>query len=355
MLWSAGVLRATPLSSPALFGRSLSPYPVHCHARLPPFAVSPSQLPAEIDWARYRVGALDSVFYLPDFFSEADEQAIMPQLAASPPELWRQMAGRRVQECGSRMADSGAGLVLEELPPWVQRVCERLLAHGVFPAATPPNSVALNQYSPTEGIAPHADGPIYIPRVAILSLGSPAVFRFYGRQPELGRHIEWNPETDTPRHEARGPPIETILLQPRSLLLFRGAAFREHCHEVAALADGVEVLGEVSPGHRRRCRCRCRRCRLDRRLDRLDRLDRTPLLASRACCPPPVLLQPRSCRSPLLSTTWTCCSQAAPLVNGELAGACEGEQIVRQRRTSLTIRHIGEFLLAPEAYRIEAR
>jgi len=172
----------------------------------------------------------------------------------------------------------------------VQRVCERLLAHGVFPAATPPNSVALNQYSPTEGIAPHADGPIYIPRVAILSLGSPAVFRFYGRQPDLGRHIEWNPETDTPRHEARGPPIETILLQPRSLLLFRGAAFREHCHEVAALADGVEVLGE-----------------------------------------------------------------AAPLVNGELAGACEGEQIVRQRRTSLTIRHIGEFLLAPEAYRIEAR
>jgi hypothetical protein len=43
--------------------------------------------------------------------------------------------------------------------------------------------------------------------------------------------------------------------------------------------------------------------------------------------------------------------QAAPLVNAELAGAREGDRIQRTERISLTIRHLAEFLLAPEAFR----
>ena len=108
--------------------------------------------------------------------------------------------------------------------------------------------------------------------------------RFYGRQPELGQRTSWNAQTDTPAHTPEGPPVQTLLLQPRSLLVFRGAAFREHCHEVAPLTE--EVLGE-----------------------------------------------------------------AAPLVNAVLSGAREGERVVRGRRVSLTVRHLLDFLLAPEAYR----
>ena len=54
-----------------------------------------------------------------------------------------------------------------------------------------------------QGIAPHADGPIYAPRVANLSLFSPAVLRFYGRQPGLATATEWSSETDTPSTGAR--------------------------------------------------------------------------------------------------------------------------------------------------------
>ena len=73
------------------------------------------------------------------------------------------------------------------------------------------------------------------------------MLRFYGRQPELASQVAWSEETDTPRHTPRGPPTESLLLRPRSLLLFCGEAYREHCHEVGAPPGGVEVLGEAAP------------------------------------------------------------------------------------------------------------
>ena len=100
---------------------------------------------------RYRVGGIDSVYYIPDYLSEADELQVAAQLGASPEPMWQQMHGRRVQECGSSMAHDGSGLVLEQLPPWMARVCARLLQEQLFPHAMPPNSVSLNEYSPSQG------------------------------------------------------------------------------------------------------------------------------------------------------------------------------------------------------------
>ena len=55
----------------------------------------------------------------------------------------------------------------------------------------------------------------------------------------------------------------------------------------------------------------------------------------------------------LLSTTEALVlgKQTGRLVNGALAGAAEGDVVERgSRRVSLTVRHICEFLLAPEAF-----
>ncbi len=41
------------------------------------------------------------------------------------------------------------------------------------------NHVLVNAYLPGEGIMPHEDGPLYHPAVCILSLGSPAILRFW--------------------------------------------------------------------------------------------------------------------------------------------------------------------------------
>ena len=260
------------------------------------------------------MGGIDSVYYIPDYLSEAEELQVAAQLGASPEPMWQQMHGRRVQECGSSMADDGRGLDLEQLPPWMATVCERLLQEQLFPHAMAPNSVSLNEYSASQGIAPHAvrrpparpphhhhcpppstlpralhppprpaqDGPIYAPRVAILSLFSPAVLRFYPKQPGLRRQLEWDDATDTPAHAPDGQPQQCLVLQPRSLLLFAGDAFETHCHEVAACPTGHEVAGDAESG---------------------------------------------------------------VLVNGDLAGAEAGETVVRGHRVSLTIRHLLEFLL----------
>ncbi len=54
----------------------------------------------------------------------------------------------------------------------------RLLASGAFDAAQVPNHCLLNRYDPGCGINAHNDGPLYMPRVAILSLQSSCVFEF---------------------------------------------------------------------------------------------------------------------------------------------------------------------------------
>ena len=69
------------------------------------------------------------------------------------------------------------------------------------------------------------------------------------------------------------------------LLLFAGDAFQQHCHEVAACPSGREVVGDAASG---------------------------------------------------------------PLVNGALAGAATGDTVLRGHRVSLTVRHLLEFLLAPD-------
>ena len=79
----------------------------------------------DFDLEEYRVGNLESVYYIPDYLSAEDEAEVHAQLAASPPDMWRRMSGRRVQECGTRMAPSGDGLMLEQLPPWMEAVATR--------------------------------------------------------------------------------------------------------------------------------------------------------------------------------------------------------------------------------------
>ena len=103
----------------------------------------------------------------------------------------------------------------EPLPNWVQSICDQLVQCGVFPADAPPNHVLLNEYQPGEGIDAHKDGPLYAPHVAILSLSSHATFRFL--------------EDSVSR-----TPLASLLLPPRGLLVFGGAAYEEHLHSVPA-------------------------------------------------------------------------------------------------------------------------
>uniref|UniRef100_A0A7S4C1L5 Fe2OG dioxygenase domain-containing protein n=2 Tax=Chrysotila carterae TaxID=13221 RepID=A0A7S4C1L5_CHRCT len=245
-----GFFAASEVPWSRLACRTIRRRAVREYASLPPFSLAAHPpLRAQATPLRledYRVGAQSPVYYIPAYFSAAEEVAISSQLTASE-HLWRSMRGRRVQECGSSLSADGKGLVAEELPPWLQSVCQRLQRDGIFPAVFPPNHVTVNEYTRTQGIAAHADGPIYAPVVAIASFYSSAAFYFYGRQPRLRKELQWDENTDTPAHKPDGPPVECLLLRPRSLLVFSGSAFREQCHEVRACADARETLPTSVP------------------------------------------------------------------------------------------------------------
>jgi alkylated DNA repair protein alkB family protein 6 len=89
----------------------------------------------------------------------------------------------------------------------------------------------VNRYKPGEGILPHQDGPAYEPKVAIVSLGSPAVLRFWRRR----RRREGDDD------EASGVPVPgvdapdaSVLLEHRSLVVFEGEAYSDCYHGIEA-------------------------------------------------------------------------------------------------------------------------
>ena len=47
-----------------------------------------------------------------------------------------------------------------------------------------PNHVLANVYQPGQGIMAHQDGPLYFPCTCIISLGEPAVMRFFKKLPQ---------------------------------------------------------------------------------------------------------------------------------------------------------------------------
>lgn len=93
------------------------------------------------------------------------------------------MNTRDTQEFGgSNRCPCGRSLLRVPLPQWQNNMINALHNLQVFhPVLYPANSVRINAYRPGQGIHPHLDGPVYYPRAAIVTLGSQCVFDFYPR------------------------------------------------------------------------------------------------------------------------------------------------------------------------------
>ncbi|CAM9934944.1 unnamed protein product [Ectocarpus fasciculatus] len=131
-------------------------------------------------------GGIDRIYYVPGFVTEEEGRGL--ERAARSGDggsgggggggEWKDLYKRRLQIHGGTPHPSG--MVEEQLPAFLQEVCDALVEAGVFPESSPPNHVLLNEYSDGQGIGPHKDGPLYEGRVAILSLGKEAFLDFWG-------------------------------------------------------------------------------------------------------------------------------------------------------------------------------
>merc|ERR1719367_1449454 len=151
-------------------------------------------LPAALDarLEQYRIGDLLRVYYVPNWI-EKEQEAEFTQIADGDMSQWEDMRTRSSQEWGAGdRCSCGRGLMRMPLPGTQQRLADALHHLGIFDGALyPMNSVRINGYRPGQGIFPHCDGPVYYPKVAILSLGSPCIFSFY---PHMGTEdcMKWD-------------------------------------------------------------------------------------------------------------------------------------------------------------------
>jgi alkylated DNA repair dioxygenase AlkB len=159
--------------------------------------------------------------YHAEAVSAAHAEALLAAVDdASHAALWVELRGRRLQRWAA------------PLPPFLARLAEGLVAAGVFEHDRPPNDVLVNSYAPGEGIAPHADGPAYDPRVATLSLGAPALMRYsvlYGR--ERGG-------------ERGGQAVGALVLRDRSLVVTSGELYTRYAHAIPEGGEGALDLAE---------------------------------------------------------------------------------------------------------------
>jgi len=159
------------------------------------------------------------------------------------PELncWHELphAKRRVAVF---VASSGTGA---KFPEPLRPIAEAL--RQVFPAKYPPNHFLVNEYEPSQGILPHADGPAYYPTTATVSMGDGDVLlNFVPRT----RHGPRDDEEETGRNDRaddneRRRVRQVVLSGDGSLVTFSGEAYTDCLHSIE---DGVleETAGEVS-------------------------------------------------------------------------------------------------------------
>eukprot|EP00760_Papus_ankaliazontas_P020921 PhM_4_TR18610/c5_g1_i3/m.83787/K10768/ALKBH6; alkylated DNA repair protein alkB homolog 6 len=203
----------------------------------------------KLDLEKHRVGSIDKLYYVPNWVSEAEEAEMLQVLQNTPDVAKSKLTKRVAQEWGCTMCDvCNLSFVSEgNMPPWCDQVGDGLMHSGIFTPSIYPNNVRIHEYNVGEGIGPHVDGPIYVPRVAIMSLASPCLMSFYPRRDPYENPMDHYDDTFKFDGEiARQTPCCSLVLEPRSLFVFSHDAYWFYPHGVSDKA--VDSLKEEDVG-----------------------------------------------------------------------------------------------------------
>jgi alkylated DNA repair protein alkB family protein 6 len=191
-------------------------------------------LPRGHGFSAPRAELIDGVIYVPDWIDEATEKEFMSEI--DRPGAYERMKFRSSFEVGAGpVCKCGRCMLNESLPGWAQAMADGLERDEFFHSLAPVNTCRVNRYSGGDGIHAHRDGPVYLPRVAIVSLGAPRIMRFESQACPPASAVKWDPVRDVPAGFDTSRPSEIALdlqLMPRSLLFFTGPAFRELFHSL---------------------------------------------------------------------------------------------------------------------------
>lgn len=186
--------------------------------------------PCEIvaDLEKYTVKeAPPTVYYIPNFITEPEEESLLQQVYRAPKPKWTQLSGRRLQNWGG--LPNPKGMLAEKLPDWLLTYTEKISKLGAFSGKTA-NHVLINEYRPGEGIMAHEDGPLYHPTVTTITLGSHTLLDFY--RPVCQNQTE-TPQTEESRY------MLSLLVQRRSLLILQDDMYKHYLHGIQGVDEDI--------------------------------------------------------------------------------------------------------------------
>jgi len=202
-----------------------------------------------INIEHYKVGALPSLYLIPDYISTSMEQHFLTNILASQ-SGWKNVSGRRLLNLGGIVSSKGS-LLQAPMPSWglqslITKISEKFQLYNGAPA----NHVLINSYSIGQGIMSHQDGPLYSPEVAILSLGAPAIIRFTKKRKSVD---DGDKEKDKPGRTTEGcsgsgvVPTASVVLPPRSLFIFKDDAYEQYLHGIDFVEEDIVDDSVVNP------------------------------------------------------------------------------------------------------------
>jgi alkylated DNA repair protein alkB family protein 6 len=183
-----------------------------------------------------RVGTISSCYYVNEWISPTEEKALLDILSLAPPSSWVQLRGRSLQCWGGTSATDPT--INDPLPSYLISLLECVKSTQIFANAClpEPRHVLLNRYESGQGIMPHRDGPAYHSLVCILSIGSSATMNFYSQPPSSASLAEERDEIGRgcplPNSPTSQCAVASILLLPRSLLIFTDELYTKYFHMI---------------------------------------------------------------------------------------------------------------------------
>jgi alkylated DNA repair dioxygenase AlkB len=202
-------------------------------------------------------GPLSCLQYQPDVITPQEASMLVSQLLALPG--WRMLPQRRLLSLGGTPHPSGAWT--EPLPPFLAALAMRMAPcfHGHVP-----DQVLVNEYCDGQGIDAHNDGPLFESEVCILSLESSALLEFVHPVETTLEGSALNNPSPRPPLVSRAAPgamadpaavglvradkaavvvAASVLLQPRSVVVFSGPAYAQVQHRIQGrMRDPIDVL-----------------------------------------------------------------------------------------------------------------
>lgn len=208
-----------PLAISDHLQHTLSWFPSGTHAPIP--------LPPQIEGVfPSSDGSGWDVVLIHDFVSESEEMDLIESLESDPAVEWEKAGSRWVSNLGGippPTPDANEPMVSIPLPHAATQLANALDSLGCTWAewGGDPNHVLLNKYPSGCGIKAHGDGPRFAPLTASLSLGpetTPAVMKWV--------------------HATTGEEIGSVVLPPRSLVVFARTAYTDWTHEILPVETG---------------------------------------------------------------------------------------------------------------------